>query len=114
MKNSKKAFSLLEIILLIAMFGFLAAVFIPAAVATRQKVRNDIIERQLSSIVESGKKYLEEKGIASVSYKTLVDEKRIKPLESVAGENYDDVTIFKSGGKASVKTTYGSEINNEY
>ena len=44
MKNSRRGFSFIEVLLVLIIAGLLAAVFIPAAVKIRQDVRLEYIE----------------------------------------------------------------------
>lgn len=114
MKSKRKAFSIFEIFLVVAILGLIAAVFIPASIIKRQHIRTSIIERQLESIVVAGKEYLEKKGGAGVSYKTLVAEDYMKPLKSVAGENYDTLLINETGGRLQVSTDYNTLVEKSY
>ena len=54
MKNSRRGFSFIEVLLVLIIAGLLAAVFIPAAVKIRQDVRLEYIEENLDKIIEAG------------------------------------------------------------
>ena len=96
MKN-RKAFSALEILLVAVILGLLAAV-----------------KAHISQIIEAGKKYNADKGTESVDYNTLVSEKYLKPVQPVAGEKYDEISIKAAGGRAKTVTARGTEISKSY
>ena len=98
MKKFRKAFSIIEIILTFIIVGLLAVVFIPATARVKIKVRNNMINEQLVKIVEAGNSYMTERNMQQVAYTTLLNEKRIKDIHSIAGEKYDNLIIKKSGG----------------
>ena len=110
----KKAFSFVEIFLVIVILGLLAAVFIPATVKIREKVRMDAIEKNLSMIVSAGQLFNSENGTKTVPYKTLVDRKFLPPLDSVSGENYENLSVESDGGILSVSTSLGQKIDKKY
>lgn len=114
MKKNRRAFSLLEFVLLALVVCLLAAVFVPASVAVREKARDEIIERQLATVVKKAEEYMRERDVKSVSYKTLVDAKVLDAMQPVAGENYESLTIQKSGGIAVLKKSDGKEITQTY
>ena len=53
MKNSRRGFSFIEVLLVLIIAGLLAAVFIPAAVKIRQDVRLEYIEENFDKIEHS-------------------------------------------------------------
>ncbi len=114
MNNFKRAFSFIEIILVVAILGLVAAVFVPATVKIRKKAREDAITLNVTEIVEAGKKYNVEKGTKSVDYKTLVDSKYIDARKSIAGESYDAIKIESTGGKVTLANPFGDTIEMEY
>lgn len=114
MKSSRKGFAFLEFVLVIVIIGLLAAVFIPASLAIKEKARVDVITNQLSELTKKAQAYINEKDLKSVDYKTLINAKVIEPLESVAGEKYEQVVVKKEGGTVSVKTASGTEVSREY
>ena len=113
MIKNRRAFSFFEVILVIVIFGLLAAIFVPATVKIREDVCQSMIEKQLNAVIKAAQQYNADKGTSSVDYKTLVDSKYIPKLESVSGESYDALTIA-SRGTASVKTSMGKDISVEY
>ena len=114
MKNLKKGFSVIEAVLFLAIIGLIAAVFVPAAVKIRKSVREDAISANVSKIVHAGQKYVVDKSVKTVDYKTLVSSKYIGELLPVAGESYDKIEISADGGKDSVDNPLGGKIEREY
>lgn len=110
----RKAFSLVEILLVCVIIGLLAAVFVPATVKIRQSVRLDYIERNLDKIITAGKQYNSERGTTVINYKSLVDEKYLPKVEPVSGESYEKVSIDSTGGTAQVTTSLGEKVEKAY
>lgn len=113
MKN-RNAFSALEILLVAVILGLLAAVFVPATAVIAEKSRAEVVKAHISQIIEAGKKYNADKGTESVDYNTLVSEKYLKPVQSVAGEKYDEISIEAAGGSAKTVTARGTEVSRAY
>lgn len=113
MKN-RNAFSALEILLVAVILGLLAAVFVPATAVIAEKSRAGVVKAHISQIIEAGKKYNADKGTESVDYNTLVSEKYLKPVQPVAGEKYDEISIKAAGGRAKTVTARGTEISKPY
>lgn len=112
--KTKKAYSIVEFLLVIMILGILAAVFIPATTVIGEHVRADVVKAHLSQIIEAGKKYNADRDTNSVDYKTLVSERYLKAMQSMAGEKYDGVIIESKGGRAAVETSKGSKIEKVY
>lgn len=114
MKNSRRGFSFIEVLLVLIIAGLLATVFIPAAVKIRQDVRLEYIEENLDKIIEAGQQYNSERGTLLISYPALVEGKYLPKLESISGESYDKVNIESGGGTAEVVTSLGEKVKKEY
>ena len=112
--KSRKAFSIIEPLLVVIILGLLAAIFVPASEIVREKAKVKIVEKNLVEIAEVGKKYNAQNASPFVTYKTLVETKAIKPVEIMAGENYNDVRISANGGKLEVETAKGSKVSIAY
>lgn len=111
---NKKAFSFLELLIVLAILGLIAALSIPAAQNVRSKIRTKIITEQLENIVNVGKSYCEDMNLKKVSFKTLKDEKKIEDIHPILGESYNDLIIESSGGELNVKTSTGNEVILKY
>lgn len=114
MKNFRKAFSVVELFLVVGILALIAAVFVPAAAKIRDKARRDIICDNLNSFVAAGQNYVSERGVKRVNYQTLVESKMLKPLESVSGEVYNNLIFDSSMSSVNVVTSLGDKIEKEY
>ena len=114
MKHSKKAFSIIEVLLVLLIVAVLVGIFVPATVRVREKVKADMIEKQLSTVISAGRTFMSERGVTQVDFKTLLSEKRLKPLSSVRGEKYDDIVIKEAGGTIKLEFPDGSAIERDY
>ena len=114
MKNLKKAFSLIEVLLVVLILGLLAAVFVPASMRVHEKVKVDMIEKQLDVIISAARSYMTQMNVQQTSYKMLVDDRRLRPLRSIKGESYDDIVIKNMGGTIVLKMPDGSTLEREY
>ncbi len=110
MKLYKRAFSIVELVLILGILGLIAAVFIPATAKIREKARNDIIISNLQKFVNAGGLYLKDRGLKNVSYKTLVSSKTLEPLTSVCGEKYDDLVYSTNEKTVEVETPSGGKV----
>lgn len=115
MGKTKKAFSLFELVLLLAALGLIACAVVPAvAVFSRQSGEKAAVAANLEKIVEAGKKYNSDNGTDTADYVSLVDGKYLEPLKSIAGESYDGVSITDKGGVAEVSTKDGAKVSKKY
>lgn len=114
MKNMRKAFSFVEVLLVVVILGLIAAVFVPATVKIRKTTRENAISENISKIIRAGQRYNQDKSTKVVDYKTLVDSKYIDALLPVAGESYDGVVVDSAGGKISLPNKLGENIEKDY
>ena len=114
MKNFRKAFSLIELLLVVVILGLVAAVFVPATVKIRKVARENAIEMNVADIIKAGKRYNVEKDTKAVDYRTLVESKYIDERKSVGGESYDHIKIDNAGGKVIVENPFGDKIEKDY
>ncbi len=114
MKYSKRAFSIIEVVLVLVILGLLAAVFVPATERVQDKVRADMVEKQLSTIITAARSFMTERSLQQVDFNTLLNEKRIKPLTPICGEKYDDIVIKEAGGTIELKFSDGKIIERTY
>jgi len=114
MKNFRKAFSLIEVLLVALIVGLVAAVFIPASIKIRDIAKEQVVKDNISTIISAGQKYNSEKTMKSVDYKTLVESKYLPALKSVFGESYDKVLIDSAGGSIKLDTPDGRAFERDY
>ena len=87
---------------------------VSATAVIAEKSRAEVVKAHISQIIEAGKKYNADKGTESVDYNTLVSEKYLKPVQPVAGEKYDEISIEAAGGSAKTVTARGTEVSRAY
>ena len=112
--KKRGAFAVIELIITIVVIVVVALVFVPAVIKIQENARLGAIQKQLSSIVEGGKTYLQETELKMVDYNTLVKRNAVSPAESIMGESYDAIVINSTGGTISVTTSIGKKISVEY
>ena len=114
MKTTRKAFSAIELVLIVAILCLVLAVSFPAIVKMREKSHHNEVAANIEMVIAAGKKYNDDKHTGNVDYKTLVDNRYIIPVTPVMGESYDDIIIHTVGGAAEVSTPMGDKISVEY
>jgi type IV pilus assembly protein PilA len=90
-KNSKKGFTLVEIMIVVVIIGLLAAMAIPAFQKVRQNSQDKTIINNLRQINAAAQQYFLENGVTSVAYADLVGtetDKYIKNINIVRNEVY--------------------------
>ena len=113
-KKSRRAFSRLEVLIVVAILGLSAAIFIPTTQNMAHKTRVKFVERQLNTIARDGRAFVVAKGLRRTSLATLINEKILPVPESILGETYDHIIIENVGGAISVNTADGKEITVRY
>lgn len=88
--QSKKGFTLVEIMIVVVIIGLLAAMAIPAFQKVRETSQTKAITNNLRQLASGADQYFIEYGVTSVAQTSLVgQDKYVKTLASVAGETYD-------------------------
>jgi type IV pilus assembly protein PilA len=91
--NSKKGFTLVEIMIVVVIIGLLAAMAIPAFQKVRQNSQDKTIINNLRQLNAAAQQYFLEHGVTSVTTTQLVGtdstEKYIKSIQAVRQETYD-------------------------
>jgi type IV pilus assembly protein PilA len=89
MKNSKKGFTLVEIMIVVVIIGLLAAMAIPAFQKVRDTSQTKAIINNLRQLASAADQYFLENGVTAVTSATLVGtDSFIKSVDQVAGEAY--------------------------
>ncbi|WP_309386951.1 type II secretion system protein [Cerasicoccus frondis] len=104
-KNSKKGFTLVEIMIVVVIIGLLAAMAIPAFQKVREQSREKAITNNLRQIASAGQQYILEIGTEEATYTDLLNAGYYNPIQQVAGENYTTITVVEEGGTISTETT---------
>ena len=91
MKNSKKGFTLVEIMIVVVIIGLLAAMAIPAFQKVRIASQNKAIVNNLRQLYGAAQQYFLEHGVTSVTSDELVgtdSDFYIKSIQTVRNETY--------------------------
>jgi len=107
-KNSKKGFTLIEVMVVVAIIAILAAVAIPAYLSYRDDARREVAKSSFSAIMESYNGLVTIKGsdyaLADIDTKTVADV--IAHLEDndleVAADRLDPNVIFGAYAETAV------------
>ena len=91
-KQSKKGFTLVEIMIVVVIIGLLAAMAVPAFKKVRENSQNKSVVSNMRQIVAAADQYFLENGVttATVSTDLVGQGKYIKALNQVASETYTD------------------------
>ena len=111
-KNTKKGFTLVEIMIVVVIIGLLAAMAIPAFNKVRQESREKTVKNNLRQIASAGQQYILEEGVAQANYSSLVTV-YFSPIATVAGEDYTALTVSQDGGVLSISVR-GADSNVTY
>lgn len=101
--NSKKGFTLVEIMIVVVIIGLLAAMAIPAFQKVRQSSQDKAVLNNARQLSAASDQYFLENGVSTVASSNLVgSDKYVKAINTVAGETYpasftQGVTITVSG-----------------
>lgn len=89
-RNSKKGFTLVEIMIVVVIIGLLAAMAIPAFQKVRQASREKTIENNVRQLAAAADQYFLETGASTVALTNLVGATAYikNDLAPVAGETY--------------------------
>lgn len=96
LQNFTRAFTLVEIMIVVVIIGLLAALAIPAFSKARQITREKAITNNLRQIAAAAQQYLLEHGVSSVSYSDIIGgstDKYILDIAPVAQEDYTTLVI---------------------
>ncbi len=113
-QNSKKGFTLVEIMIVVVIIGLLAAMAIPAFQKVRRTSQDKTITNNLRQLNAAAQQYFLEQGATSVTSANLVGtetDKYIKSVATVRSETYPatinatDATLTATSGQGDVVYT---------
>jgi type IV pilus assembly protein PilA len=96
--NSRRGFTLVEIMIVVVIIGLLAAMAIPAFQKVRQNSQDKAVMNNLRQLSAAANQYFLEFGVVSVAYEDIVGtspEHYLREFKPVAGETYNEV--FEQG-----------------
>ena len=113
-RNSKKGFTLVEIMIVVVIIGLLAAMAIPAFQKVREQSREKTMINNLRNVASAGAQYILETGSTEVTYTKLIDDNYMPEIKDVAGEGYSTLIVSEDGGTLDVETDGGQTAEFEY
>jgi type IV pilus assembly protein PilA len=110
--NTNKAFTLVEIMIVVVIIGLLAAMAIPAFQKVRQSSQDKAVLNNARQLSAASDQYFLENGVSTVVSDSLVGATNyVKAVNTVAGETYPDgytqgITISITGVAGARTITY--------
>jgi len=104
---SARAFTLVEIMIVAAIIGMLAALAIPAFTKARQASREKAITNNLRQFAAAAQQYILENGVTQAAYSDLVGVGTayyIQSINTVANEDYTTITVLNATTQISVSS----------
>jgi len=112
-KQSKKGFTLVEIMIVVVIIGLLAAMAIPAFQKVRQTSQEKTILNNLRQLASAADQYFLEHGVTVVSSDSLVGtDGYIKAVDQVADETY--TSSIQSGSDIVATSTARGNVSVEF
>jgi type IV pilus assembly protein PilA len=93
--------------------GLTSAMAIPAFTKVRAQSQTKAITNNLRQLASAGQQYMLDKGVTQAGYRDLVGngtDKYIRSISPVAGENYQDMTIYQTTTQISTRTADGTVV----
>jgi type IV pilus assembly protein PilA len=110
MNQSKKGFTLVEIMIVVVIIGLLAAMAIPAFQKVRQNSQEKTILNNLRQIASGGQQYIMEVGTTDADFSSILADGYLGNVEPVAGEVYTGLTVEGDLGTLQVSYSNGQVI----
>lgn len=107
---NKKAFTLIEIMIVVVIIGLLAVMAIPAFNKVREEAREKTILNNLRQVASAGQQYLLDQGVTQATYSQLLGDKRFPSIKPVAGESYTTLSVAENGTKLVATAAGGQRI----
>ena len=110
--NSKKGFTLVEIMIVVVIIGLLAAIAFPAFQKVRATSQNKAVTNNLRQLAGAAQQYILESGSPTAPYAQLIGSgKYIASVETIAGESYTSISIDVNTTQISATKSDGTVIN---
>ena len=115
MNKNKNAFTLIEILIVVAIIGLLATMAVPAFRRAQQSARESAVRNNVRQLISAGQQYMLNENVTQVTYaqlttpgaNTLTDPAYLRTITPTAGESYAQ-TLSITGGTFAVSTGDGT------
>lgn len=115
MNKNKNAFTLIEILIVVAIIGLLATMAVPAFRRAQQSARESAVKNNVRQLISAGQQYMLNENVTQVAYSDLTtpganpltDPAYLKTITPTAGESYAQ-TFSITGGTFTVSTGDGT------
>ncbi len=107
-KNTRKGFTLVEIMIVVVIIGLLAAMAIPAFSKVRQQSRIKAVTNNLRQLGTAASQYMLDKGVTEAQYTDLVGtgtDNYVRTVSPVAGEDYTTVIVDQTTTQVAITAT---------
>jgi len=119
MNKNKNAFTLIEILIVVAIIGLLATMAVPAFRKAQQSARESAIKNNIRQVVSAAQQYMLNENVTTVTYaqlttpgaNTLSDPAYLKTITPVAGESYAGLPAFSITGTTFNISTPDGTVN---
>ena len=104
---TRRAFTLVEIMIVVVIIGLLAAMAIPAFAKVRQQSRLKAVTNNLRVLGSSAQQFMSEKVTTQAAYTDLVGtgtDNYVRNISPVAGEIYSGLTIAQTTTQISISS----------
>lgn len=111
-KSTRKGFTLMEIVVVIAILGLLIMMAVPAVIKVRAGALRNKVLNNLSVIAAVGRETMLERGVNQIAYADLpnIQDK----IKAVQGEDYTVLTLSNAGGTLTVTLSGGEVVEYPY
>ena len=112
--QSKKGFTLVEIMIVVVIIGLLAAMAVPAFQKVRQNSQTKAITNNLRQVAHAGAQYILEEGVTAVSGAQLIANDYLNDIQGVGAEDYTTLSVSADGGELSLSTPSNEVVTYTY
>ena len=113
-KLHSRAFTLVEIMIVVVIIGILASIAVPAFNKVRQQTRKNAVLENLRQIASVGQQVILDQGVDGAAYLNLVADGYMPRVKPVGQESYDFLIVREGGGSLRVDVDDGLTVQYDY